>query len=119
MDRYSPPVPELAASPFRDVWDWVIVCAIFTGIALLGYVAVRSSLFAHWGELARQGEWSALFLRPTILWISMGMLLLVFRTSLWLRYRSFPAASPADAPPLTIIIPAYNEGRMVAKSIDS
>jgi hyaluronan synthase len=49
----------------------------------------------------------------------MGFALLVFRTALWLRYRPFPSATVADAPLLTVIIPAYNEGRMVEKSIDS
>lgn len=119
MDRYSSPAAELATSPFQDFWDWVIVCAIFLGMGLLAYAAVCTPLFDHWFELARQEQWSSLLLRPTILWVSMGMLLLVFRTSLWLRYRSFPAATTSDAPALTVIIPAYNEGRMVGKSIDS
>ena len=36
---------------------------------------------------------------------------------MWLRYRPSPAATADDAPFLTVIIPAYNEGRMVEKSI--
>ena len=119
MNHANASAAQPAATPFRDLWDWVIVGAIFAGIALLAYSALRLPLFAHWVELAEQGQWSSLLLRPTILWVSMGLLLLVFRTSLWLRYRAYPAASAVDAPTLTVIIPAYNEGRMVEKSIAS
>ncbi|MCG6537611.1 MAG: glycosyltransferase family 2 protein, partial [Syntrophales bacterium LBB04] len=49
----------------------------------------------------------------------MGSLLLIFRTVVWLMYRPFPSARPKDAPSMTVIIPAYNEGPMVKKSIDS
>jgi hyaluronan synthase len=48
----------------------------------------------------------------------MGTVLLALRTTLWLRYREFPAAF-ADAPSLTVVIPAYNEGPMVLQSIES
>ena len=49
----------------------------------------------------------------------MGIVLLVIRSIAWVRYRPFPSADMADAPSLTVIIPAYNEGPMVRKSIDS
>jgi len=49
----------------------------------------------------------------------MGTLLLAFRTWLWWRYRPFAPATTDNAPSLTVIIPAYNEGPMVAQSIDS
>jgi hyaluronan synthase len=49
----------------------------------------------------------------------MGLLLLLLRTLLWLGYRPFPAAAPEEAPSLTVIIPAYNEGEMVEHAIAS
>ena len=54
-----------------------------------------------------------LWLRPTVIWIAMGILLMFVRTLLWLRYRPFAAASSEEAPLLTVVIPAYNEGEMV------
>jgi hyaluronan synthase len=54
-----------------------------------------------------------------MVWGTMGLLLLSFRTALWFYYRPFPSVGAADAPHLTVIIPAYNEGQMVEKSIDS
>lgn len=119
MNRSVSSAVELPLTPRQDLWDWVIVCSIFIGIAALAYVSLRTQLFDHWVELAQRGQWPDLFLRPTILWVSMGTLLLVFRTSLWLRYRPYAPATEADAPMLSVVIPAYNEGRMVEKSIDS
>ena len=56
---------------------------------------------------------------PAVLWAAMGMLMLLFRTLLWFRYRTPPLAGMADAPAMTVIIPAYNEGAMVARTIES
>jgi hyaluronan synthase len=103
----------------ENMWDWIIVAAIFLGIATLAYTGLRTALFEHWFVLAREGNWITLLLRPTMLWMAMGTLLLTFRTVLWLRYQPLPAATMSDAPMLTVVIPAYNEGRMVEKSIDS
>jgi hyaluronan synthase len=49
----------------------------------------------------------------------MGILLLIFRTFLWFRYHPFSSADMAEAPFLSVIIPAYNEGAMVENSINS
>jgi len=46
------------------------------------------------------------------------LLFQVFRTVLWATYRPYPL-TPGPLPSLTIIIPVYNEGAMVAKAIDS
>ena len=43
----------------------------------------------------------------------------IFQTVLWLRYRPVPPASGVDVPALTVVIPAYNEGPMVERSIAS
>ena len=60
-----------------------------------------------------------LWVRPTIIWVSMGLLLLLLRTVLWLIYRPFAFAREEDAPALTVLIPAYNEGAMVEETIAS
>ncbi|EQD43413.1 Glycosyl transferase, family 2 domain protein, partial [mine drainage metagenome] len=57
--------------------------------------------------------------RPAMLWAAMGSLMLLFRTLLWYRYRTPRSADMEQAPLLTVIIPAYNEGPMVARSIHS
>jgi hyaluronan synthase len=41
------------------------------------------------------------------------------RTLFWVRYQPFAPATLDDAPHLTVVIPAYNEGAMVAQAIES
>lgn len=105
--------------PQGDLWDRVLIAAIFGGIAGLMLFAIFSPLFDPLLAIARRGEWSALLVRPTVLWVAMGFALLVLRTILWLWYAPAAPAADAEAPTLSVIIPAYNEGAMVEKSIES
>jgi hyaluronan synthase len=94
---------------------------------LLILLAFAAMLWASWhfhvfhGVLgsARRHEWGRFVVAPALIWAAMGMAMLLFRTLLWFRYRPAALASPADAPSMTVVIPAYNEGAMVARTIDS
>jgi hyaluronan synthase len=122
------PSPESAAaitetSAVRSVgdvlWDRLVQLAIVSGIAILAYLVVFTPLLRSELDAARTSAWIRWLERPSVLWAAMGVVLLGLRTALWLRYRPAAAATMDDAPMLTVIIPAYNEGEMVAKSIDS
>lgn len=119
MDMSTSSALTAAAIPPRDAWDRLLIAVIFGGILFLTYLALATPLLEPLMMAAREGRWSALVIRPTFVWIAMGLLLLVIRTVLWLRYRSWGAATWIDAPDLTVVIPAYNEGMMVEKSIAS
>ncbi|MGH9559127.1 MAG: glycosyltransferase family 2 protein, partial [Bryobacteraceae bacterium] len=103
----------------RDAWDWLLRVAILCGLPVLFYFTIHDGLFHPLLVDAETHHWMRLILRPTILWAMMGIILLTFRTIFWLRYKPFASATFADAPYLTVIIPAYNEGEMVLKSIES
>jgi len=103
----------------RDRWDALILALICAGLLLLLWLAVATPLMDPLTNAARQGRWGHFLVRPTIIWIAMGTLLLAVRTAMWTRYRPYAPCSEEDAPALTVVIPAYNEGRMVEKSIDS
>lgn len=103
----------------RDAWDWLLSAAILGGLPLLFYLTVHNGLIQPLLTEAEEHQWMRLILRPTILWILMGTILLTFRAIFWLHYRPFASATFADAPDLTVIIPAYNEGAMVLNSIVS
>ena len=105
--------------PPRDAWDRVLIAAIFGGMLALAYAAFATPLLQPILSHAEKGEWTQLWIRPTVIWIAMGLLLLWMRTLLWLRYRPFAPAGHEDAPMLTVVIPAYNEGAMVENSIAS
>jgi hyaluronan synthase len=99
--------------------DAALRLLIIGGLLLITYLSLRWQVFQPLLRTAREHEWTSFIVHPAILWMFMGMLMLIFRTLLWFRYRTPSAAGFSDAPPLTVVIPAYNEGPMVAQSIDS
>jgi hyaluronan synthase len=97
--------------------DHIIHIMIFGGIAIGCVFGILIPVFRpSMAYLAKHG-WTSFLVRPSLMWLGMGMMLLVLRTLLWLRYRPFAAAAQAEAPYLTIVIPAYNEGALVKRSI--
>lgn len=111
---------DLGAAPLRrDAWDFALIAAIFAAIGALAYAALATPLLQPLLDVARREHWSMLWVRPTVVWISMGLVLLVMRTILWLIYRPFEGVREEQAPGLTVIIPAYNEGAMVEETIAS
>ena len=111
---------DASSGPFQLLWDPFITFIIIAALSLVIYEGVfRSEVFHPFYYYARTSQWGRLIVRPSIIWGLMGSSFLFFRTLLWLWYRPSAAARVADAPSLTVIIPAYNEGPMVEKSIDS
>ncbi len=102
-----------------DGLDRVLIAAIFLGMAGFAYVVFTSSLLQPIITAAQKQHWNGLLLKPTVIWVGMGFLLLFVRTILWLGYRPFRAVGIEEAPRLSVIVPAFNEGRMVERSIAS
>jgi len=114
----SLPAPSLGRLSI-DHWDWVLQATILLVLGIILYISISSDAFEPVADMVDRHEWVSLVVRPSALWMVMGTLLLLFRTLLWYRYRPYAAASIENAPRLTVIIPAYNEGAMVAQAIDS
>jgi hyaluronan synthase len=118
--RTSLPIPPLSRSLLdTDGPDLLFAVVIAAALALLIHLSFRWGMFHPLTEAAERHQWARFIVHPSLLWMLMGTLMLVFRTMLWFRYRPAAPASFPDAPSLTVIIPAYNEGPMVASSIDS
>lgn len=121
--------PEQAALPsiaMRRVHDYHEIpgdgfyrMMILLGFAVVLYATWQFNVFHGVLHAARHHQWGRFVVGPAVLWAAMGMLMLLFRTLLWFRYRTPPLAGMADAPAMTVIIPAYNEGAMVARTIES
>lgn len=103
----------------RDPWYWFVYVAILAGIAVLIGAHIHGVFLRPLVQAAERHHWARLLIFPSMLWITMGMLLLVFRTLVWIAYHPFPSATYETAPSASVIIPAYNEGPMVLKSIES
>jgi len=99
--------------------DRIIYGTILFGLFAISFGGISGEVFKPLVVAVQESRWSRLVISPSILWAFMGTVFLLFRTILWLIYRPFPEATPADAPSLTVIIPAYNEGPMVKQAIYS
>jgi hyaluronan synthase len=101
------------------VEDLALKSGIVVGLLALISVNFRLHTLAPILAASERHGLGAVLLRPCILWFGAGSALLVFRTILWFCYRAPQVATPENALPMTVVIPAYNEGAMVAKAIDS
>jgi hyaluronan synthase len=99
--------------------DGVYRLVILLAFSLMLYASWRFNVFHGVLHSARHHQLGRFIVGPAILWAAMGLLMLLFRTLLWFRYRTPALAASADAPTMTVIIPAYNEGEMVARTIAS
>jgi hyaluronan synthase len=102
-----------------DLMDWLVCGGTIAAVLFVLHVAFASNLFHPlFSTLLHAGTWKAV-VHPSLLWGLTGALFLGFRTILWFSYRPFPSSTHANAPTLTVIIPAYNEGEMVKKAVYS
>lgn len=115
-DSVAPPSNESLRS---DGFDLLLRAAIVLGLAGLLWVTFATDAFRPLLRAVEGSHWGPLIKSPAVLWTAMGSVLLCVRTAIWFRYQPAPRATMAEAPFMTIVIPAYNEGPMVAKTIDS
>ncbi|MGA9853724.1 MAG: glycosyltransferase [Gammaproteobacteria bacterium] len=99
--------------------DLLFRTVIIVGLMAAFILSVHWRVFQPLLHAAQEHQWTRFIVHPSILWMLMGFSMLLFRTLLWFRYRTPPVATFVDAPTLTVIIAAYNEGPMVSQSIDS
>jgi len=114
----DPELPRGTGIPGR-AYRVLVGSAILCGLALVLYFTFNGELFRPAREAFEAGDLQSSLLRPSMLWATMGLLMLTVRTLLWFSYRPRASATHDDAPSLTVVIPAYNEGRMVELAIES
>jgi hyaluronan synthase len=111
-------VPMGSPAPGR-AYRVLIGSTILLGLTLVLYLTFNGELFRPAREAFEAGDLRSSMLRPSLLWATMGLLMVTLRTALWFGYRPRDAATFDEAPFLTVVIPAYNEGAMVEQSIES
>lgn len=117
MQKFDPSLRYIKHS--SPIVSWFIRLAIIICLIYISYASLTGGVFEPIYHTIESAHWSNIIIRPSLLWVIMGIVLLAFRTILWFLYRPFPHADFDKAPILTVIIPAYNEGAMVEKTIGS
>ncbi|MDE2120383.1 MAG: hypothetical protein KGJ64_06805, partial [Betaproteobacteria bacterium] len=103
----------------RDPADLFLVATLLLAVGFLFYLGLARHALWPLLDLLHGHGWRRLILEPAVALGYLSLGLTALRVAQWAAYR--PAALPAhaDAPNRTVVIPAYNEGEMVARSIDS
>ena len=105
-------------SPRLGAWLGMakLATALCTALVLLWWLQDWPRLvrmLAAWSE----GQWSQFLAAQLMLGLSLGIL--VWRFYLVWTYRPCPACADDDLPPITVVVPAYNEGRQVRDTLES
>ncbi len=100
-------------------WPWLFYVGVLLGLLGTILLNLQTPFYRPVVSILEGHQWAKVIVYPSLLWAAMGFLLTGFRTILWLRYRPLPQATFDEAPMMSVIIPAYNEGPMVRKSIVS
>jgi hyaluronan synthase len=120
---------ERAAPPFRarqtpdatrrsGAWAYFVYLLIFAGFVVTVYWQL-SGVIPHILPLLSQYSYGWLIAYPSLIWTVLGLSLLGLRTFFWAIYRPMAPVVLDEAPSITVIIPAYNEGAMVLNAITS
>jgi hyaluronan synthase len=122
--QQSPAISPFSPVPFgrarsidlRDVGIKLAIVAVAAGLLWLGFSSIAGSKLELLAPA--RGPWGWLIWPGVAMSVLIGAAY-VYRTVLWWRYRPIDGTLVADAdlPTVTVVIPAYNEGQMVTKSI--
>jgi hyaluronan synthase len=85
---------------------------------VLAALAYRCGSFQDYLNLLKSQTYTALLPALGAVYTLLMLLLQGLRTALWAAYRPYPL-SAAPLPSLTVVIPAYNEGKMVEMALHS
>lgn len=111
----APPLPRKEAKRWGSAAFCFACFVSLLAFVYLGHDSMLSPIF----ELIEEHRWLRILEKPSILWAAATTLLLYLKTWLWFRYKPYRVLSPEEAPPISVIIPAYNEGALVLRTIES
>lgn len=109
---------EAQTSPGLRAWLGLAKLVTALGTALVLFWWLRD-----WPRLGRmlvawsEGQWGQFLAAQLMLGLSLGIL--VWRFHLVRTYRPCPACADDELPPVTVVVPAYNEGRQVRDTLCS
>jgi hyaluronan synthase len=111
--------PEIRQAQVPAQWEqWAKALILLTAGFLL-LVAAWTGVFQNIFRIVPNVPLGSLWFWSMALYGGIHYSATVWRICLWLSYRPMAPIDEAELPTVSVIIPAYNEGAMVRKSIDS
>ncbi len=111
--------PDIRRFQIPAQWEiWAKIAILFASGFLLfaaAWTGVLSKLF----KVVPNVPLGSLWFWSMVLYGGMHYAVMVWRICLWLSYRPMAPIDEKELPTVSVIIPAYNEGALVRKSIDS
>ncbi len=102
-----------------DFWEPIAkFLVLILGVGIIMIALQKNILFNWWFQRilkSRSPFFAYLFIFNTVVFIAA----LIFRTILWFKYRAFDSQKVEEWPEVTVLVPAYNEGDTVYKTICS
>jgi hyaluronan synthase len=111
--------PEIWQGQIPAPWEKWAKGAIISAAILLLMAAVWTGVFPKIFRLVPSVRFGNTWVWALAGYGMIHYAALVWRICLWLSYRPMPPIGEADLPTVSVIIPAYNEGSLVRKAIDS
>lgn len=98
--------------------DYVLIgiALLIMTLAVLFVTDNATEIFA-WYTIDTQSERSIILYTVLIIFSSLHVLFLIYLFSLYIKYKQTPTAADEDLPTCTVIVPAYNEGKLVYETL--
>ena len=111
--------PEIRRAQIPAEWEKWAKLAIIAGSGGLLLAAVWTGVITRIFRIVPNVPLGSLWFWSLGIYGLIHYAAMVWRICLWLSYRPMPPIDESELPSVSVIIPAYNEGAMVRKSIDS
>jgi hyaluronan synthase len=111
--------PEIRQAQIPAPWEKWAKGAILLGVTLLSIAAAWTRVIPTIFRLVPHAPWGNIWLWWLAVYGMIHYAAMVWRICLWLSYRPMPPVDEDELPPVSVIIPAYNEGALVRRAIDA
>jgi hyaluronan synthase len=111
--------PEIWQAQIPARWEMGAKALILTVAGFLLLAAAWAGVFQNIFRIVPNVPLGSLWFWSMALYGGIYYAATVWRICLWLSYRPMPPIDEVELPTVSVIMPAYNEGALVRKSIDS
>ena len=95
----------------------LIVLALLIMTFAMVFVTCNLTEFFAWYAIDSKSKWGIIISTLLIILSSLQILYLIYLLILYIKYKEVPTTAAKDLPTCTVIVPAYNEGKLVYETL--